>query len=334
MLPWMCHPTCLGDTRRKGLMSVTDTVKGRDWLVVALLSLALGLLLCWASSALGGAGEADALTDGGSVAGAGTEAGAFPGADASASGGPGAGSGAGALGAGSGASSGGSSRGDSAPSGSAGAGGDAGAVELPDLYDLSEGVAVTVNGVAVGEAAVRWVEAAYGRSAQASGAPPDALRSAAVDYLAGLELLRQEAGSRGLSVGEDDVRAELADVRASFASEADFGAYLAERGATEGLLALGLESELLGARLMAQVVPEADVKVGDLAVLERLQPERAAAIAASGDGDAAAERAAAAELAKLDAAQVADARARLRQQERTRLFLEWREALEAAADIE
>lgn len=302
-------------------MVAPDGIRARDWMAVGFLSLVLGVLLSVPSTLLGRIPGED-VAEHGVMAGAGSSFSASDlGVDDSTV--------AGSFSADSVSGSMSSNSPAAAVEASSGT-----KLEFVDLYDTSQGAAITVNGVSIGEAAVRWVEDALGQSAQGAAVRPEALRSAAVDYLTGLEVLRQEAASRGLSVGEDDVRRELADIRASFASEEDYSRYLHDRGVTEEALALGLESELLSARLMAQVVPEGDVRVSDLAVLERLQPERAAAIAASDDEGAAVERAAATELEKLDAAQVADARAYLRQQERTRLFLEWRDALEDAADIE
>ncbi len=116
---------------------------------------------------------------------------------------------------------------------------------MADMYDTSEGVAATVNGTEIGEAAVTAYVTSY-RSAMgledddywaawlvSNDLTAEGIRSQALDYYVSVELVYQAAGVNGLSVSEEDIDAAVQEAKDSLGEDEDWDTVLAELGLTE-----------------------------------------------------------------------------------------------------
>lgn len=154
---------------------------------------------------------------------------------------------------------------------------DGGASAGIDIYDTSGGVAATVNGTEIGEAAVTAYIADF-RELQGlqedddwaqwlfdNGYTVDSVRGETVDYFVSQVLLRQAADKEGVSVSDDEVSAALAEAKAAFEADEDWESQLEGMGLTEGEYRDQLELSLLSDKLEASL--EENVSAPDSEVL-------------------------------------------------------------------
>lgn len=114
-----------------------------------------------------------------------------------------------------------------------------------DVYDTSEGVAATVNGVEIGEKSVTsYVEAkreAFGLTDDAaweeylasSQLTPETLRSQIIDQYVEDEGVRQAAEANGIEVTEEEVDAAYQNLKDEYGNESAWRIFLKQTGQTE-----------------------------------------------------------------------------------------------------
>lgn len=114
-----------------------------------------------------------------------------------------------------------------------------------DVYDTSEGVAATVNGVELGEKAVTaYVDSrreAFGMADDESWkayleqmqTTPEELRNQIIDQYVSNEEIRQAAAANGIEVTDEEVDKSVADLKEQYGNESSWRIYLKQTGQTE-----------------------------------------------------------------------------------------------------
>ncbi|WP_251212749.1 SurA N-terminal domain-containing protein [Adlercreutzia murintestinalis] len=114
-----------------------------------------------------------------------------------------------------------------------------------DVYDTSEGVAATVNGVELGEKAVTaYVDSrreAFGMTddeswksyLEQSQITPEELRNQIIDQYVSNEEIRQAAAANGIEVTDEEVDKAVADLKEQYGNESSWRIYLKQTGQTE-----------------------------------------------------------------------------------------------------
>ena len=155
-------------------------------------------------------------------------------------------------------------------------------------YDLSEGVAVTVNGVAIGEkeitdyvAGLRGSmdlndDAAWADWMDSNGYTPETLRSAVIQYYVSRELQIQAAAENNVSISDEAVEEQVNKLIEQFGSQEALEEALAEQGADLEMyrdsIRLGLQQQELAKKVAQDVEPVTDEQI--LTILKAYYPEQ------------------------------------------------------------
>ena len=165
-------------------------------------------------------------------------------------------------------------------------------------YDLSEGVAVTVNGVAIGEKDLsNYVEnlrnsmgltddAAWAEWMAANGYTPETVRDAVIQYYVSLELQNQAVAENNISVSDEAVEEQVNAVIEQFGSQEALEEALAEQGADLDMyrdnIRMGMEQQELAKKVAQDVEPVSDEEV--LSILKMYYTDEVPADATSLEG--------------------------------------------------
>ena len=145
-----------------------------------------------------------------------------------------------------------------------------------DIYDTSEGVAVTVNGVEIGEKAITAYIESY-RSLNSlddddSWAEwlvsyeytPEDIRTDVIDYYTSQELLRQAAEENGVTADSDEIESQIETMRSYYDSDEAWEEALESNGLTEDSYYDLLELSALEEALMEVVATASEPSEDDL----------------------------------------------------------------------
>ena len=134
-----------------------------------------------------------------------------------------------------------------------------------DTADTSDGVAATVNGVAIGENAITAYldefrmaqgleeDGQWGAWLVENGYTPHMMRRDTVDSFIGMEIMRQAAEQLGSQVSDAEVDEQVRLARSSIVSGDAWGEYLQRTGLSNAAFRQGVESSLLDAEIAKRV---------------------------------------------------------------------------------
>lgn len=201
-------------------------------------------------------------------------------------------------------------------------------------YDLSEGVAVKVNGVAIGEkeitdyvAGLRQSmgvedDAAWAEWMTANGYTPETVREAVIQYYVSRELQIQAAKENDVTVSDEAIEEQINTMIEQFGGQEAFEEALTESGvdldAYRENIRLGLQQQELAKKVSQDVEPASDEEV--LSILKMYYPEEVSEDATSLDG--------------LDEELVSYIREALSSSAVEQAYTEWMQNYEAQATIE